>query len=59
MEKYICSAVWLHLAQSVSRGQQREPLQPQVNAARTDVPQIEPLQERVRRLIKHTFLSKG
>lgn len=32
-----------HLTQSVSRGQQREPLQPEVNTARWDVLQIEPL----------------
>lgn len=35
--------LYTHLTQSVSRGQQREPLQPEVNTAGWDVPQIKPL----------------
>lgn len=35
-----------HLAQSFSGGEQREPLQPQMNAARLDILQIEPLSTR-------------
>lgn len=59
-EDELCEAVPVtHLTQSFSRGQQREPLQPEVHAAGWDVPQIEPLFTKNRPLFKHTFFSSG
>lgn len=45
-----------HLAQSFSGGEQREPLQPQVDAARRDILQVEPLS--ARRISKGVYISR-